>query len=396
MNQLKCFFVLLVSLFHLSSTAAYVLGIERFDDYQQHLIGKKIGMITNHTSRINGKLSIDYFLEQKLNVTLQFALEHGVDGKIENGAVVYDVHNTDHQIPIISLYQPGSKTINLNHLAQIDLLVFDVQDVGVRFYTYISSLFNIIAASIESQKELIIFDRPNPFLNLVQGPVLKPKYKSFVGKIELPIVYGMTIGELAKFIIGEYHHGKAHKITIVDMANFKRNDEFIFDHKNPPSPNLNSLAAIKLYPTLGLLEGTNISVARGTPHPFLAIGHPNPSFFAGEAQIKFTPQSIPEMSLNPPHLQQECYGLNLESRNNSGFNYALLKEIYDEFHQTPKTSSFFLASSNMFDLLAGDRSLRQALTNQWSPQAFTSALKQELTNFESKRLKYLNPAYQNN
>jgi len=308
---------------------AYQLGIEQFELYQHRLQGKKIGFVVNHTSKINGLKSIDFFKNHHINIVKLFALEHGTLGNSSNGAIINNSKDPDTNIEIVSLYQKNKKTISPDDFKGIDLILYDVQDIGVRFYTYVSSLFNIIDASIKYQIPLIIFDRPNPFLNLVQGPVLKDIYKSFVGKVRVPIVYGMTQGELSDFIISEYFPKQSHQITVIELSNFQRRDGFIFDNI-PPSPNLRLLEAINMYPTLALLEGTEISIGRGTWSPFTQIGYTDERF----GNHTFFPISLSGLSEDPLHLGKTCYGENLIETKMIGFDYSLSKKNLWPFPRT--------------------------------------------------------------
>ncbi|WP_370523729.1 exo-beta-N-acetylmuramidase NamZ domain-containing protein [Pontibacter sp. Tf4] len=353
-------------------------GAEQLELYLPRLQGKRVGMVVNQTSIVGNAHLVDTLLSHNVKITTIFAPEHGFRGEADAGAYVKDAKDTKTGLPIISLYGKNKKPLP-EQLTNIDVLVFDIQDVGARFYTYISTMHYVMEAAAENNKEVVILDRPNPNGNYVDGPVLEPEHKSFVGMHPIPIVHGLTIGELANMINGEkWLEGKRQaKITVIPVANYNHSIPYSLPVK--PSPNLPNQQAILLYPSLCLFEGTNVSVGRGTPTPFQVIGSPNYKF----KEFSFTPVSMPGAT-DPPHKNQVCYGKNLtDPAAAQPFTLAYLIDFYKNSTQQDK---FF---NNFFEKLAGTSELRKQIIAGKTVAEIRASWEPALSNYKTLRKKYL-------
>jgi len=360
------------------------VGAKRTDEYLKLLKDKKVAITANQSSLVGKTHLVDTLKSLGINVTKVFALEHGFRGNVQAGEHIKNGKDSKTGIPIVSLYG-NSKKPKAETLKDVDVIIFDIQDVGARFYTYISSLHYIMEAAAENGKEVIVFDRPNPNGFYVDGPVLEDKYKSFVGMHPVPVVHGMTIGEYAQMINGEgWLKNKAKcKLTVIACVNYKHDD--LYHLPVPPSPNLRTDNAILLYPSLCLFEGTIVSVARGTDFPFEAIGMPG--FTKGN--FKFTPKSV-EAAKNPPHKDVECSGYNLADK---GKEIVLSKELnlswlIDFYNNCPDKKTFF-ETDGMFKLLAGTEQLRKQLEEGKTEKEIRDSWKPGLEKFRETRGKYL-------
>ena len=335
-------------------------------------------MIANSASRIGKIHLVDFLVKNKIKVQKIFSPEHGLSGKIDAGKKV--VENQYKTIPVLSLYGKSKKPSQLN-LKDIDVLLFDLQDVGVRFYTYISTLHYVMEASIPKKIPLIVLDRPNPNIHYVDGPILEEKYKSFVGMHPVPIVYGMSIGEYAQMINGEGWAGNvgAVNLTVIPNQNYGRTCEYALPY--PPSPNLKSDKAINLYPSLCLFEGTVISVGRGTATPFEIFGNPNlpEQYF----KYKFTPIST-EGASKPKYQNQLCYGINLNQT--PRLNKLELKWLIKAYRKEDNSSSFF---NSFFYKLAGTENLKKKIEQGWSVKKIRQSWTPALKKFKKMRVRYL-------
>ncbi|HEX9251177.1 MAG TPA: DUF1343 domain-containing protein [Ignavibacteriaceae bacterium] len=399
--------LLLLSLFSNTNKAQTVNGADLLFSENQNLIaGKNIGVICNHTSLLNdGTHLVDALIEQKdVTVKAIFTPEHGLNGIAEAGEHIDYKKNLYKEVPIISLYGKEKKPSKEN-LKDIDLLIYDIQDVGARFYTYISTMYYTLEAAGENNIPVIILDRPNPIGgSYIDGPVLDPNYKSFVGIAELPITYGMSVGELAKYFIGEKitPDWKNISLTVIACKNWKREIPNQFYSKwNSPSPNINSLETALVYPGTCLIEGTNISEGRGTIYPFLQIGAP---FFNADAiieklnllkvegaefqAVEFVPEDIEEMATNPKFEGETCYGIKIKVTDPNKFEsvklgvnllYVLTKLYGDKIN----------FNGQSFDRLAGSSILREQLKNRMSPDKIFATWQKDLTKFNKKINQYL-------
>ena len=288
-----------------------VVGAARFDKYKKLLKNKRVALAANATSIIvdadGGAVhDLDFLLSKKINVVKVFAPEHGFRGKGEAGETIANDVDQKTGVPIYSIYGKSLRP-SPELLADVDVFVYDIQDVGARFYTYISAMHYIMEACAQNDIPLVIFDRPNPNIDCVAGPIRDERYKSYVSLDPIPAIYGMTAGELALMINGQgwLEGGAKCKLTVIPVKNYTRKTRYVLPV--PPSPNLPSHRAVRFYPFLCLFEATVVSEGRGTEEPFTAIGYPDESF----GQYVFTPRDIPGMATNPKHEGKPCYGLDL-------------------------------------------------------------------------------------
>jgi uncharacterized protein YbbC (DUF1343 family) len=367
-------------------------GADQTEKYFPLLMGKRVALVANPTSAIAGTAVVDSLLHSGIRVVRVFGPEHGFRGKASNGAKVSDSYDPVTGVPIISLYGKKSKPSEKD-LQDVDIVVFDIQDVGARFYTYIITLQRVMQSCADYHKPLLILDRPNPNGFYVDGPVLEDSLRSGIGWQPIPIVYGMTMGELARMINGEgWLNGKAKcALTIIRVANYTHDSSYTLPVS--PSPNLNTQQSILLYPSLCLFEGTVISQGRGTHFPFTVLGAPA---LKGKYSFSFKPESIPGMSETPLHQDSLCYGLDLRNYPVENFhksrqiNLHWLMELYQAYPQ--KEKFFDRSQSNQignFDKLAGVSSLRKQIIAGLSEAAIRKSWEPALSEFKKKRKRYL-------
>ncbi|SFS41054.1 exo-beta-N-acetylmuramidase NamZ family protein [Mucilaginibacter polytrichastri] len=362
-------------------------GADQTDQYLGYLQGKRIGMVVNQTSVIGKNLtpSPDSLLKLGIIIKKIYGPEHGFRGNSANGATINDDVDSKTGLPVISLYGKHFKP-TADDLKGIDLMIFDIQDVGARFYTYISTLHYVMEACAENHIELMILDRPNPNGYLVDGPVLDTTYRAFVAMHPIPIAHGMTIGEYAQMINGEgwlNNHVQC-KLKIVKVANY--NHKMAYDLPVYPSPNLNTQQSILLYPSICLFEGTVMSLGRGTDFPFTVVGHPG---FKGTYKFTFTPESIPGKSDNPPLKDRLCYGIDLRDyntdllRRSGKLNLSWIITLYKNY---PDQTHFFNA---YFTKLVGNEILRKQIESGLSEKEIRQSWEPALSDFKEMRKKYL-------
>lgn len=367
-------------------------GAEQTGKYLPLLKGKRIAIVANQTSAIGKTSLVDSLKSLGVKIVKIFGPEHGFRGTASAGAVVADSIDAKTGIPEISLYGKKSKP-SKEDLSDVDLVIFDIQDVGARFYTYINLLARVMESCAENNRELLILDRPNPNGFSVDGPVLDLKLKSGIGMFPIPITHGMTIGELARMYNGEgwlANHVQC-KISIVQVARYNHNMEYVLPIA--PSPNLNTQQSILLYPSLCLFEGTIISQGRGTHFPFTVLGNPD---LKGKYKFSFTPVSIKGMSETPLHQDKVCFGLDLrkfnmgEYRKTGKINLQWLIEMYQAY---PYKEKFFdYKQSNQmgnFDKLAGTTQLKQQIISGKSEKEIRESWEPGLSDFKKIREKYL-------
>jgi uncharacterized protein YbbC (DUF1343 family) len=353
-----------------------VLGAERTDTYLPLLKNKNVGVVANQTSMIANTHLVDSLLSLGIDVVKVFSPEHGFRGKADAGAIIEDGIDSKTGIPIISLYGNNKKPTR-EQLLGIDVLVFDIQDVGVRFYTYISTLHYVMEAAAENNIKVIVLDRPNPNGHYVDGPILDTNFKSFVGMHPVPIVHGMTIGEYAKMINGENWITTRCELIVIEMENYTHNTNYDLPIK--PSPNLQNARAVNLYPSLCLFEGTNISVGRGTDYPFQHFGAPYL-----KSNYSFMPKSG-EGSKYPKHEDIVCFGTDL--RFQEDYLTALnLNWIIETFKQCSEKEEFF---NNFFDKLAGTDKLKKQIIAGMTAKEIKASWQEGLEKFKKIRKKYL-------
>ena len=359
----------------------YVSGALNIELYLPLLEGKNIGVVANQTSVIGDTHLVDTLLSRGVHITRIYTPEHGFRGTADAGAKVNSGKDEKTGIPIVSLYGKNKKPTP-EMLQGIDVILFDLQDVGVRFYTYISTMSYVMEAAAENNLPVIVLDRPNPNGFYVDGPVLKSENKSFVGMHQVPVVYGMTIGEYAKMVNGEgwLKGGVTCDLTVIPIKNYNRNA--IYELPVKPSPNLPNWESVYLYPTLCFFEGTNVSIGRGTETPFQIYGHPDM-----RGSYTFTPKSTSGAS--KPLLEgQRCRGENLvEFAHDYAHNTNQLQlEWVIEAYQQLKDKGFF---NNYFVKLSGDKQLQRDIENGKSAEEIRASWEKDLNEFKAIREKYL-------
>ncbi|MFN0049811.1 MAG: exo-beta-N-acetylmuramidase NamZ domain-containing protein [Cytophagales bacterium] len=349
------------------------------NDYLRLLKNKKVGLVVNQTSVVHNTHLLDTLLASKVNIVRIFGPEHGFRGKADAGEKVNNDVDAKTGISVVSLYGKNKKPYP-EQILDLDIIVFDIQDVGARFYTYISTLHYVMEACAQSHKTLIILDRPNPNGMYIDGPVLDTNFTSFVGLHPIPIVHGLTIGELARMINGEkwLKNGLQCDLEIIKCVNYTHDSTYSLPIK--PSPNLPNDLSIALYPSLCLFEGTNISVARGTYFPFQAIGFPDSTF----GEYYFIPQSIDGMAKEPVHIGKKCYGIDLrQAKPNHKFN---LSHLIDFYNKSQNKDTFF---NPFFNKLAGNDHLMQQIKAGISETKIRASWKADLARYKKTRKKYL-------
>jgi len=359
---------------------------ENVAEYYDMLKSKKVAMVVNQTSKIDNKHLVDSLLELKVDIKRIFAPEHGFRGDADAGEVIKDGVDVKTGLPVVSLYGKKKKP-SKDDLAGIEVIVFDIQDVGARFYTYISSLHYVMEACAENNIKLIVLDRPNPNAHYVDGPILEKEFSSFVGMHPVPVVYGMTIGEYAQMINGEgwLSEGAKTDLTVIHNRNYTHDSFYELPIK--PSPNLPNIQSILLYPSLCFFEGTNMSIGRGTHNQFQVIGHPK---YNGGA-FMFTPTSMAGAKY-PKHENKECQGINLQNLTKSGlFDQKRLDLSYlIEAHKNLSSQGVeFFLDNNFFEKLAGTDDLRKQIKQGWTEGKIRDTWTEGLAEFKEVRKKYL-------
>jgi uncharacterized protein YbbC (DUF1343 family) len=343
------------------------------------LKNKRVGILTNQSGILNNQTHlVDYLLNNNINVTKIYAPEHGFRGTADAGELIKDGKDTKTGLPIISLYGNNKKP-KPEQLQNIDILVFDLQDVGARFYTYISSLHYVMEACAEQNIPLLVLDRPNPNGNIIDGPILEPEHNSFVGMHTIPVLHGMTIGEYAQMINGEkwLKNGVQADLSVIKMENYNHHLPYKLPVK--PSPNLPNEQAINLYASLCFFEGTNVSVGRGTEMQFQIYGSP----FITDLPFEFTPK--PNFGAKDPmHNGKKCIGENLTKE--PKLNQLELKYIINAYNHTADKSKFF---NSFFTKLAGTKKLQQQIEMGLSEDEIRATWEIGLNQFKKTRSKYL-------
>lgn len=340
--------------------------------------GKRVGLVVNHTSLVGKTHLADTLKGLGINVTRIFGPEHGFRGNAADGEHVNDSIDAKTGIQVVSLYGKNQKP-TIKQFSDLDVIVFDIQDVGTRFYTYIGTMHYVMETCAESKKKLIILDRPNPNA-FIDGPINTKPLQSFVAMHAIPIAHGMTIGELAQMINGEGWLANKLKcdVDIVKLKNWKHSDDYLLPIR--PSPNLPNNQAVKLYPSLCLFEGTVISVGRGTPTPFQIIGNPELKSMG----YQFTPISIKGVSVKPPQENKLCFGMDL--RNVLVERKIDLTYLFAMYKAYPEKEKFFLP---YFDLLAGTPVLKQQIKDGLTEDQIRESWKPDLDKYKEMRKKYL-------
>ncbi len=358
-----------------------VVGAQQYAKYLPQLKSKRVGLVVNQTSMVGQTHLVDALLTKNINITKIFAPEHGFRGDHDAGAHVKNAVDSKTGIPLISIYGKNKKP-NQAALADVDVIIFDIQDVGVRFYTYISSMHYMMEAAAEQGIEFLVLDRPNPNIAYVDGPILEPEFNSFVGMHPIPVLHGMTVGELAKMIKGEGWINKAPdlKLTVIPVDHYTRKSAYSLPVK--PSPNLPNDQAIALYPSLCFFEATPISIGRGTDFAFQVIGYSPITL----GDFSFIPRAIKGAALNPKFKNQTVQGLDLRQANITGLNLTYLINAYTELS---KNNISFFERADFMDKLAGTNKLRLAIEAGQSEAQIKQSWQAGLVQFKAQRAPYL-------
>ncbi len=382
-NKVVIFFVMFGLLF-VNTEAKIITGAEQTAAYLSLIKNKKVSLVVNQTSTIGKKHLVDSLLSLKINIHSIFAPEHGFRGDHSAGEHIQNTIDTKTGLHVISLYGAHKKP-TVDDLKETDIVIFDIQDVGARFYTYISTLHYVMEACAEQNKELIIFDRPNPNGHYVDGPVLDMKFQSFVGMHPVPVVHGMTIGEYAQMINGEkwLKDGIQCNLKIITMKSYTHDSLYKLPVR--PSPNLPNMESVYLYPSLCFFEGTSYSLGRGTDKPFQCVG--KPGLTTGD--YRFTPKSIPGIADHPPHEGKQCRGFLLDKfamNYIQGSGKLYLFWLIDLYKNDPDKEKFF---TEFFDKLAGNDQLRKDIIAGLSAGEIRGHWIKDLNHFKTIRTKYL-------
>ena len=360
------------------------VGAERMELLLPTLQGKRVALMVNQSSLVGstGTHLVDTLLSQGINIVRLFVPEHGLRGKVDAGKNVRSGVDEKTGLPVVSLYGQRKRPTP-EMLADIDLLVFDLQDVGTRFYTYISSMHYLMEACAEEGKTFVICDRPNPN-DFIDGPILEPDCRSFIGVDPLPVAHGMTVGELALMIDGErwLRGGNTCHVKVIPMDGWSHGDPYELPVR--PSPNLPNSRSIELYPSLCFFEATIMSVGRGTSKPFQAIGYPDKRF----GSIVYTPQIKFGEDSNPRHKGKLCYGTDYTSVSLPKRQIAL-GPLLDYYRKADSLGLQLINQRQLFDLLAGTKKLRQQLSSGLSEEEIRASWQASLKAFQAKRARYL-------
>ena len=360
-----------------------IVGAACTSEYVPLLKGKKVALLSNHTGVVGDKHVLDIMLEKGVDVTTIFSPEHGFRGNADAGEHVKSSVDEKTGIPIASLYDGNSKKPAKKVMDGFDVLVVDIQDVGLRFYTYYVTMINLMNAAIEYDKEVVVFDRPNPNGMYVDGPILDMKYKSGVGALPIPVVHGLTMGEIANMANGEgwLENGKKVKLTVIKCKNYTHQSRYVLPVA--PSPNLPNMHSIYLYPSTCYFEATPVSLGRGTDKPFQVYGHPNMKGY----DFSFTPRSIPGAK-NPPQLDRECYGRDLTQIPDDeiiakGIN---LEYVIDAYRNLNLDDHFF---RSFFELLIGNGKVRKMIKEGKSADEIKATWSEDVARLKEQRRPYL-------
>ena len=376
--------LLLIFLFALNANLAFTQnsGASQTDSYFRLLTNKRVAVVANPTSVVGKTHLVDTLLSSGIQVVKIFAPEHGFRGEAGNGDHVSNGFDKKTNLPIFSLYGNHTRP-TADMLSNVDVIVFDIQDVGVRFYTFLATMQEVMEAAVISKKAVIVLDRPNPNGYYIDGPVMTDKkLYSFVGQLSIPIVHGCTLGELARMINGEgwLTAGKACDLTVIPCSDYTHNSYFELPIK--PSPNLPNITSIYAYPSLCLFEGTCISIGRGTNLPFQQFGFPN----CKVGETSFTPKEIPGVSTNPPFENQLCKGIKVSfEKRPSQLNLSWLMTMYYSY---PNKDKFFSAPG-FFDKLAGSTMLRKQMMEGRTEEEIRFSWQKDLDAYKIIRKKYL-------
>ncbi len=357
-------------------------GADQPEIYLPLLKEKKVGLMGNQTSITANQHLVDFLLEKKVDLRFAFAPEHGFRGNIERGEKVSNEVDQKTGLPLHSLYGKNEKADSI--VGSVDVMIFDLQDVGARFYTYITSLHQLMQLCSNNGKKLIVLDRPNPNGDQVDGPVRKSdKYKSNLGYDKIALVHGLTVGELARMINGEGWLDKGMKcdLEVIKVKNYTHNT--VYHLPVIPSPSLPNYLSVRLYPSLCLFEATDFSIGRGTDFPFQVIGYPDPVF----GNYTFTPGTKPGMAAHVEQQDVKCYGIDLRDLNPDSIHFTL-KYLID-FYQKSNFKDKFFSRPDFFNKLAGNGELIEQIKSGMNEAAIRETWKNDLDTYKKMRKKYL-------
>ena len=360
-----------------------VMGDEQTDIYLPLLQGKRIALFSNHTGMIGDKHLLDVLLEQGIDVVAIFSPEHGFRGKADAGEKVSSSVDAQTGVPILSLYDGKKQRPDEATMRKFDILMVDIQDVGLRFYTYYITMYRLMDACAQYGRRVLVLDRPNPNGHYVDGPILDMKYKSGVGALPIPIVHGMTLGELAQMINGEgwLTASRVVPLTVIPCKNYTHQTLYVLPI--PPSPNLPDMKSIYLYPSTCFFEATQVSLGRGTEKPFQVYGHPDMTGYS----YSFTPRSLPGAK-NPPQLNKRCYGVDLSGMSNEEIwrRGVDLTYLIDAYRNLNWGDHFFSA---FFELLVGTDYVRRMIVQGYSADEIKTCWQGDVERFKTQRKPYL-------
>jgi uncharacterized protein YbbC (DUF1343 family) len=360
------------------------MGADRTSEYIPLLKGKSVAVVANQSSMIKNTHLVDSLIKLGVNIKKVFCPEHGFRGTVDAGEKVETIKDAKTGLSIISLYGKNNKKPSAADLKDVDVMIFDIQDVGVRFYTYLSTLNYVMEACSENNKLLIVLDRPNPNGYYIDGPVMEDPYKSFLGLHPVPLVYGMTIGEYAQMINGEgwLKDGEKCNLKVITLQGYSHSD--LYELPVKPSPNLPNMASVYLYPSLGLFEGTVVAVGRGTDSPFQVIGLPS----LQKTNYTFTPEPKPG-AMEPKYSGQLCHGYNLKdfgSEYMKDFKKIYLYWLIGTYQNTPDKATFF---DENFNYHAGNATLQKQIKDGVPEEEIRKSWQPGLQKFLPIRKKYL-------
>lgn len=363
-----------------SKSTEIITGAEQLDAYLTILKDKKVGLMANQTTVVKDKHLVDILLENGIDLKFAFIPEHGFRGTIERGEDVNNDVDSKTGLPLYSLYGENHQADSL--VRSVDMMIFDIQDVGARFYTYVVGMHNVMQLCANNDRPVMILDRPNPNGEQVDGPVRKDdKFKSDISFHKVAMIHGLTIGELAQMINGEgwLDKGKKCNLTVIPLKNYSHKSRY----KLPviPSPSLPNYLSVRLFPSLCLFEATDCSIGRGTDFPFQVIGYSDPSF----GDFTFTPESKVGMSAHVEQQGNLCYGIDLRTLEPDSIRFTL-KYVLDFYSKAPDK---FFARLEFFDKLAGTDKLRKQIVEGWTEEQIRDSWKEELAEYKTMRKKYL-------
>ena len=383
MKALKTILLTILLSISLSATGQILVGAALTDEYIPKLKGKKVALLSNHTGMVGNEHTLDIMLRKGVNVTTIFSPEHGFRGKADAGEHVSSSVDTKTGIPIASLYDGKTRMPKKAVMDKIDIIVVDIQDVGLRFYTYYCTMVDLMNAAAKYGKSFMVLDRPNPNGMYVDGPILDMKYESGVGRLPIPVVHGLTMGEIAMMTNGEgwLKGGKKVPLTVIKCRNYTHQSRY--ELPIAPSPNLPNMKSIYLYPSMCYFEATPVSLGRGTDKPFQIYGHPNMTGYT----FTFTPRSV-DGAKNPPQLNRKCYGVDLSNLSDDeiiakGINLEYLIDAYRNLNM----DDYFFRS--FFEKLIGNGYIRKMIKAGKSADEIKATWKADVEKFKAQRKPYL-------